>query len=130
MDENQENNEKIIPDAGIVKCLDGKYCIVKFVIETNEDTMGEELVAYTTEISAEDLSNVEAVDELDEYSILFVKINYEFQFDEDSGVMEMNLSRIVTLTDAETNNLVIAQEVIEKAPEDLVPVYLNLIQSL
>lgn len=130
MDENQYNSDVVIPDAGIVKCIDGTFSVVKFVIETDMDTMTEELAIYTTQISTDELASIDAVNELDECSILFVKINYEFEFDEESGIMEMQLSRLVTLTDGENGDAVTAAEVIENQPEDLIPVYLDVIKSI
>lgn len=120
---NDQFEEQVMPDAGIIKKSDDTFCVIKFVIEDND------LVVYSTELSKEDLSDIPAIDELDEYSILFVKIKYEFEFDEASGILEMQLSRLVTLSDA-NGELVTAEQVIENAPEDLIPVYLDVIKSL
>jgi len=128
--ENLESEEIVMPDAGIVKFTDGTCWLIKFTLESNPDSGGDELVAYTSEISKDDLANIEAVGDLDEHSILFVKIRYEFQFDEDSGVMEMQLSRVVALTDAMTDEPVTSQAVIETSPSDLIPIYLDVLKSL
>jgi hypothetical protein len=127
--DNEQETKTVIPDAGIIKCEDGSFSVIKFVLE--QDDSGEDvLAAYTTEISADDLKGIDAVETLDIYSILFVKISYEFQFDEESGMMEMQLSNLVQLSDATTDIPVTAQEVIETAPEDLIPVYLDVLHSL
>lgn len=126
---NERETKAVVPDAGIIKCEDGSFSIIKFVLEKNY--LGEDsLSVYTSEISADELNDNDVIDTLDIYSILFIKISYEFQFDDESGVMEMQLSNLVQLSDYVTNVPVTTQEVIETSPEDLIPVYLDVLDSL
>lgn len=123
-DTDENDTQPVIPDAGIIRQSDGTFTVIKFGLE------GNKLTAYTTEISQDELVQLDEVQQIDEYSILFVKINYEFHYDEDTGVMELELSRMVTLSDSNSNMPITAQELIDNSPEDLIPVYLDVIQSI
>ncbi len=121
---NENEDEQVIPDAGIIKQSNGEFSLIRFMLEDNE------LAAYTAEISQDELADFDDIQQIDEFSILFVKIHYEFHYDDDNGVMEMQLSRLITLSDSELEIPVTAQEVLENSPESLIPIYLDVVRSI
>jgi len=123
-------NKSVIPNAAIYKKSDDNYGLVKFKIEDDIINGNSSLVVYSTTISTDSFADVDAVDGLDLYSVLFTYISYELDLDEESGLMEMQLCSEVTLASTDNDELVLSEEIIDESPEDLIPIYLDVIKSM
>lgn len=128
----KEDNKHVIPNAAIYKKEDGLYGVVRFSIEDDAITGDTNLTISSATIQSDTINDIDHVKHLDLDSVLFTYISYEFDLDEENGLMEMQLCSEVSLAyeDGEEKENVIAENIINENPEDLIPVYLNVIKSM
>lgn len=124
-DFSQDESEyvSVKPDAAIIKFRDGSYHCIRF------EHKDEKVVGYETEIDANDAWDNEELNNLDFNQIAFVKISYEFEYDEEQGVLELQLGECVTLTDIH-DEYVYIEDIVKNNPEDIISIYISIIENM
>ena len=113
----------IKPDAAVIKFRDDSYHCIRFEMKDSN------VVGYETEIDADGVWENETLAALGYNQIAFVKINYEFEFDEDQGVLEMQMGECVTLTDL-NDEFVYLEDIYNNDPKDIISIYIGIIDDV
>jgi hypothetical protein len=121
---NESNFEPTVkPDATVIKFRDGSYHCIRFEIKDDN------VVGYETEIDVDGVWENETLATLDYNQIAFVKINYEFEYDENQGVLEMQMGECVTLTDLD-DEFVYLEDIYNNDPKDIISIYIGIIDDM
>ena len=121
--ENYDNSPSVIPDAAIIKFRDDTYHCFKFVHEDGK------MIGFESEIDKNALMENDALAALDYNQLAFVKIAYEFEYDEEQGVMELELGECITLAGL-NDEFVYIEDLYREKPEDLISLYINLLNNI
>ena len=121
-DDTSFDGNVVIPNAAIIKFRDGTYHCIKF---SQEDT---KMIGHETEITTDGVWDTSSLSDLNYDQIAFVKIMYEFDYDAEQGIMEMELCESLTLTDI-NDEFVYIEDIYKNKPEDIIAIYIDLLDN-
>lgn len=110
-----------IPTVAIVKYRDGQFRAVKF--EYNDGNLS----VLSVELNANDHSGELAFPDLREDQICFARITFEFEFDDDEGLMEIALYETVDINmDGTALNV---EDIIKSNIQEMIAIYIEHIDT-